>query len=533
MQQLLKWYERMTFQRKVTALLSAFIFIIFIALYAYIHTTTSKNIKEEVGKKALAVSETIATSSNVIDAFDENHSSADLQSYTDHVQKMIGAEFIVIGDHNEIRIAHPIANRIGKKMVGDDNTRALQQGESYISQETGSIGVSIRGKSPIIKDGEIVGVVSVGYLLKDIPQLVWAQNRSMLLLLIIFLIIGLAGSMSIAQYLKELLHKMEPEEIAALLLQKEAILQSTKEGIIAVDPNEHITMINQSAKDILELKQSVIHQPLHTISSFPLLKYASTHDGEQDIEHILTNEPVLLNVSSLMMDDVFYGAVVTFRKKTDLEKVTQELQSIQQYSEGLRAQTHEFSNKIHTLYGLLQLHHIEEAKQFIEEVFNTSSSYYPSLESQIEDPIIHGLLIAKYNIANEKGISFKMEDDSSLQRMENDTIRQVVLLTLGNLIDNAFTATQSAQHPVVQLHITDIGHDLVMEIDDNGEGISTAILDRLFEDGVTSKQKVGHGKGLFLVQQAIHAVGGDILLDESDLGGTRFMVILPQKGARI
>src|SRR5699024_11718984 len=74
----------------------------------------------------------------------------------------------VIGNQDEIRYAHPLEDRIGKQMVGDDNERALQKGESYVSRSKGSIGLSIRGKTPIIKDGEIVGVVSVGYLLDDI-----------------------------------------------------------------------------------------------------------------------------------------------------------------------------------------------------------------------------------------------------------------------------------------------------------------------------------------------------------------------------
>src|SRR5699024_10965129 len=116
--------------------------------------------------------------------------------------------------------------------------------------------------------------------------------------------------------------------------------------------------------------------------SFPLLQYARSNEMTQDTEYILNNELVLLNVIPLKMEGTLYGAVATFRKKTDLENVTQELSSIKQYSDGLRAQTHEFSNKIHTVYGLLQLEHYEDAKNFIEEELNTSSTYYPSLEDK-------------------------------------------------------------------------------------------------------------------------------------------------------
>ena len=526
-----QWYKQIKFQTKVLVLMNALIFIIFLALYLYIHSITSQNIQEEVGKKALAVSEAISASPSIIQAFDEDDPSANIQVYTDAIQHKIDAEFIVVGDKNEVRLAHPLKDRIGKKMVGDDNERALQDGKSYISKKEGSIGLSIRGKSPIIKDGDIVGVVSVGYLLEDIHKLVWKQNTPILFLLIVFLGIGMAGAFLIAQHLKKLLHKMEPEEIASLLLQKEAILQSVKEGIIAVDIHNRITLINEATKEMLQIETDVIGKRLDAILSFPLLHYAKTNEMSQDTEYIIKNEPVLMNVLSLKMDDTLYGAVLTFRKKTDLEKATRELSSIKQYSEGLRAQTHEFSNKIHTLYGLIQLQHYEEAKQFIEEELDTSSTYYPSLENQIKDAVIHGLLIAKYNIANEKGITFEIEKDSSLQKINDEQIRQCILLTLGNLIDNAFAATLSSNRPYVQLHITDVGNNIVLEVDDNGKGVPEAMIDQIFEDGITTKQTIGHGKGLFIVQRAVHALGGEILIDESDFGGARFIVILPKKGA--
>ena len=141
------------------------------------------------------------------------------------------------------------------------------------------------------------------------------------------------------------------------------------------------------------------------------------------------------------------------------------------------------------------------------------------------------MLIAKYNIANEKGITFEIEKDSSLQKINDEQIRQCILLTLGNLIDNAFAATLSSNRPYVQLHITDVGNNIVLEVDDNGKGVPEAMIDLIFEDGITTKQTIGHGKGLFIVQRAVHALDGEILIDESDFGGARFIVILPKKGA--
>src|SRR5699024_9996822 len=147
----------------------------------------------------------------------------------------------MVTDHQDaIRLDHQVGERIGKQMVGDDDERAVQKGESYDSRSKGSIGLSIRGKTPVIKDGEIVGVVSVGYLLDDINTLVLQKNKPILFLFVVFLIIGMFGSKFIASHLKKELHDMEPKEIAALLLQKDVILQSVKEGIIVVDNKNRI-----------------------------------------------------------------------------------------------------------------------------------------------------------------------------------------------------------------------------------------------------------------------------------------------------
>src|SRR5699024_11621724 len=113
-----------------------------------------QNIQEEVGKKALATSTTISNSPTIINAFDEEDPSAQIQAYTKSIQDKIDAEFIVIGNQDEIRYAHSLEDRIGKQMVCEDDERALQKGESYVFISIEIIGLSIRVKTPIIHDGE-------------------------------------------------------------------------------------------------------------------------------------------------------------------------------------------------------------------------------------------------------------------------------------------------------------------------------------------------------------------------------------------
>lgn len=527
------FYQRLRFQTKVMILTNLLILGIFIALSVYVHAVISHNIEEEVGKKALAVSNTIAEMPEIINAFDEKHPEYTIQPFTKSIRETIDAEFIVVGNQDEIRYSHTLEERIGKKMVGDDNGRALIEGESYISKQVGSIGLSVRGKSPIWKDGTIIGVVSVGYSIEDINELVWQKNKPIILLFLLFLFIGIAGSMLIAKHLKKLLHEMEPHEIAEIYMQKEAVLQSTKEGIIAVDVDNTITLFNTSAKQILHMDQvpndKIIGQPMERFVDFALFTYATNQRSVDDQEYILANEMVFMNTLPLERKGVVYGAIATFRKKTDMEQITKELSSIKQYTEGLRSQTHEFSNKMHTILGLLQLQYEQEAIDFIREEMNMETTNNPVMMNDIKEPAVQGLLIAKYNQANEQGIHFEILEGSQLEVVLSATYRDVILKVLGNIIDNAFMAVKETQHPTVFLFMTDIGADIVIEMDDNGPGIQQGKADQLFKDGYTTKQNHGHGKGLFLVKKAIHVLKGDIFLETSELKGARFVVIIPKE----
>src|SRR5699024_2865594 len=339
-------YDRFPFQTKVMLLMTLLIFSIFIVLTVYIFHTMQQSIKEEIGEKALAVSETIAHSPDTVEGFEEKEPSKTLQPLANSIQKEIDAEYIVIGNTEEIRYAHPMEDRLGEKMVGDDNERALEEGESYVSEKEGSLGPAIRGKSPVIHDGNIIGVVSVGYLLSDVNAIIWNKNQPILLLFVLFLLVGMGGAVFIGKHLKRLLFQMEPQEIAISLMQKDAILESAKEGIVAVDTANTITSINESAKEILNIEhlreQKLIGQSMSSFTSNTLLEKTSDHKANQDREVILEQAIVLMNIYSLIENEEQYGAVAIFRRKTELENVTKELMNIKQYANGLRAQTHEF-----------------------------------------------------------------------------------------------------------------------------------------------------------------------------------------------
>ena len=105
-----------------------------------------------------------------------------------------------MGNQQEIRYAHPTPDRIGEKMIGEDNERALRFGESYSSKSTGSLGNSLRAKAPVYLNGEIVGVVSVGFLVDSIDTIIWGYSKEIWLVLLGVCTAAIIGAVLIAKY---------------------------------------------------------------------------------------------------------------------------------------------------------------------------------------------------------------------------------------------------------------------------------------------------------------------------------------------
>lgn len=527
-------FIRFNLRGKMIALISILIICIFIIFAFFLHWFITETTEEQLGKRALSVANSVAWIPEVREAFHLEDPASVIQEIVTPIQQQTEAEFIVVGDVESIRYSHPQPEKIGKRMVGEDNDRALLHGETYVSTAEGSLGLSIRGKTPIYSaDGDIIGLVSVGFLNDDIQEIIKEQTSPLWLSLALMISLGLIGAVFIANHIKKLLHNMEPEEISQLVVQKEAILQSTHEGIIAVDTNGLVTMMNTKAQQLLFIKPGIENdyenKPLEDwLPHTRQMLDKPVHDKEM----ILGDTVVLVNQTPIHSKEEKLGTVLTFREKTELEGVIHELSRVKQYANAQRAQTHEFSNKLYTILGLLQLEQPEEAIDFIKKNQQIGQSWERSLTERIAEPIIHAILQGKLNQANELGVKMTIHPDSSLTYSFSEEEKDVLLTVLGNIIENAIEAVknQAPDKRRVSILFTDIGEDIMIEVEDSGSGIRKEDEPYLFDQGFSTKKGSHRGNGLALSRQAINQIGGYILLEDSDLGGACFSIILPKKG---
>ncbi|WP_332696889.1 sensor histidine kinase [Halalkalibacter lacteus] len=522
---------------KMTLLIGLLIIGMFTIMGAFLHFFFSETLETQLGERALSVAESVAHVPELKEAFAQEDPASVIQPLVTPIKEATGAEFIVVGNTNEIRYAHPFPDQIGKKMVGEDNDRALVHGESYVSKAIGSLGQSIRGKAPVrSSEGEIVGVVSVGFLMDDVQSIIKNYSKELWYVLISIVVIGIVGAIFIAHYIKNVLFGLEPEEISHLLLQKETILQSTHEGIIAVNNKGVITLINVAAQHLLskegtETDQFIGKHILDVLPNSRLHEVLEHGESQYNKEMLLGNHIVLVNRVPIYYDDTLIGAVSTFRNKTEIEKLTKELTRAKQYAEALRAQTHEFSNKMYTILGLIQLDKKDEAVDFIRRESNIQQKWIRFLVEKVPDPMVNAILLGKLNQANEQRVKMSIHPDSKLTYRLSDRKRDALVTVLGNLIQNAIDAVKEMANDErkVSIFFTDIGEDLVFEIEDSGTGVPDEIVANIFHQGFSTKEGSHRGIGLALTKQVLTEIEGSIFLEEGELGGACFVVTIPKK----
>ena len=509
----------------------------FVGIFAVHYISSS--LEEQIGQRALHVAKTIAAMPEIVRAVHGKNSDF-LVPLSLKLAEETDARFIVIGDRNGIRLAHPTPEKIGKSMLDDDNDsndRAIIQGRGFISKAEGSLGMSMRGKAPIYDEvGEqIIGVVSVGYLLNRVQTIIDKYRMT------IFLVIGIAFVVSVliailfARHFKKAIFGLEPEEIARMFEERNVTLQTVREGIISIDQSGRIATFNKTAIKTLELDPNtrLSGRPIQEVlPESEMLDVLDTGEPQFDQEFHLKNHSLIVNRLPIRGENgEVTGVVSSFRRKDELDMVSRKLTRIQQYAETLRSQSHEYSNKLHTIAGLIQIGATDKALQVIGQETVDHQALIQLLLKAVPDPVLAGCLLGKYNRARELGLQLNIDPESHMTDLPEQLPREQLVSILGNILDNAMEATYR-NHGAggrVELTMTDMGNDLIFEVEDQGPGIPEDQKPRIFEKGFTSKDEDGHGYGLHLVQNLINGLNGSICIETADIGGCRFIIYIPKK----
>lgn len=485
--------------------------------------------------RSLAVADSVAALPAVRAAVRDGDPDGTLQPLAEQIRMATGATFIVITDVAGIRFTHPNPERIGE-MVSTDPEPALS-GDRWSGTQEGTLGVSVRGKVPIMGDGgTVIGIVSVGFLQAEVGSQLLSQLPTLGVFLAAALVLGAVGSLLLSRHLKSQTFGLEPAEIAGLLEQREAILHGIREGAVAVDLDGRITLVNDEARRLLSVDPSAVGRRVDEVVGAGRVRDVLVGVLDRPDQLVITEGRVLVaNRMPIYIHGVVTGAVVTFRDRTELAEVLRELEGVRTVTDALRVQAHEFSNRLHTIVGLVELGRHGEAVRLSTEDAVVHQELIETLLGRVGDPTLSALLLAKAVVASERGISLRLSDDTLLVD-EIDDPRDLVTV-IGNLVDNALDAVAAGPTSGgrwVNVGVRAEAEAIIVRVHDSGPGVDPANLDRLFEEGFTTKEPGSQpmrGLGLALVQQVVRRRGGEISV--STEGGAVFIARLPRMRADV
>ena len=484
---------------------------------------------QEYLSRALTLAKAISVMPDVIylvETGDRNHQIPKLALV---IASRTSASYIVITDRNGVRLSHPNPALIGQRV--DDAQDALA-GASTTTFNKGSLGLSANGRTPIFDaNHKVIGIVSAGYLTYTFSGEVKHLQNSFIFLGFGIIFLGFILAEILARTLKNRRMESELIEVTSKYQEREAMLHAIKEGVITLSPDRKILLINDEAMRLLDLKKQVVGQAIDAV--LPQGRLLDLIEGEtlQGDDEIVLNDNFSLRINTRPVRHLGQqiGHVITLRDRTEHIGLMREIDSITNLTDALRAQQHEYANRIHALTGLIELGRFDDARKYLGEISNMDADLAEKLTDRIANQTVTALLLAKVAIAREKGVALEIDPQTSLDDISLDSNAQITVI--GNLIDNALDAVAGTTDGQVRLTLeSSLSNTKIITVRDNGIGLPEPRPDVVFQDGFSTKVSEGsshRGLGLAIVSRLVKQSGGTITCYNNR--GAVFVVEIPTK----
>jgi two-component system CitB family sensor kinase len=340
--------------------------------------------------------------------------------------------------------------------------------------------------------------------------------------------IGVLASWLLARTIKRVTFGLELQDFAALLQEREAMLHGIREGVVCFDQRGRLTVVNTEAEHLLGLTPAAVGRSADELVPPGRLRDVLTGRIEGgDLEVLSDDYLLVVNRRQVCLGGRSIGSVVTLRDRTEQESLLRELRALGGLTSTLRAQEHEYANRLHAMSVLLDMGELDEARDYLAELSAGVIGRAEDLRSRISPPALAALLTAKIAVAAEQAVELVVTGDSHLDQPRS---RGADLMSIiGNLVDNALEALAGRPEPrIVTVDLDDEHDDVRIVVTDNGPGIAAENPGVVFQDGWSTKTAstgARRGLGLALVHRLVRRAGGTIDVSSGD--GTCFEVRLP------
>ncbi len=345
--------------------------------------------------------------------------------------------------------------------------------------------------------------------------------------LLISMAVGITGSIMVARWLRRQTFGLELDELTNLIQQQEATFHGIRDAVIGLDGDGRLQFANQEGIRLLRLPSRFLHRPASVLVPTGRLQDALLGRLEgRDLVVVHEDHVLILNRRPVVVSDRLLGHVVTIADRTESETLLRELDGMLGLTEALRAQAHDFSNRMHTIVGLIELGATAEAMAFATGLTARDTELAARLSTEVRHPMIVALLLAKSAVAAERGVALRLAPSAPIA--PDVPVPSDLLTVIGNLVDNAIEATVGRDPAWVEVQLAHRDANLCIRVSDSGPGVADESAEMIFVDGYTTKTASGIGRrglGLALVRQLVRRRGGTVSVSR-DVGAI-FEVHLP------
>ena len=525
-------------QRKISATQIILVVSLTIILAIIGIVTNIKFEKDKTDRNLQNISETIATSPSFMENDIQNGTAQDqvnLMRYLDSLKKSLyDVDVISIVNKNNQRFYHTNHSLIGTQYDGEQPDFSPVEKTFYIVNTNGPSGAQRRAYSALYSEtGEYLGFIMVIILTEHVNENITQIITTYAILAVVAIVIELFITSRISKSIKNSLLGYEPDTISAMYLVRDNILESLKEGIIAVDKDGTILFTNNSAVKMLDKSSTAtefIGKNIEQIKNGNVIKTVlNGSEKEFGIQgQRMDGTDVIIDRIPIKHEEDPIDTICILHDRAEYTKLMEDLAGTRYLVDSMRANNHDFTNKLHVILGLIQMEMYDQATSYIENITMVQRASISKIMNCISEPALAALLIGKTARAAELNVKFTLRDGSHFSNTDMHIPTEVLITVIGNLIENAFESMNAKEPNPSNPNELIIGlfskeDSILITVDDTGLGISEENKQRIFENGFSTKGE-NRGTGLYQVKTMVENFGGLITVDSQENVGTSFFV---------
>ena len=327
----------------------------------------------------------------------------------------------------------------------------------------------------------------------------------------------------------------EPDVFTAMYQMRNNILETLEEGILAVDHNQIIQYANDAAVKMLcgENRKILSGLSIDELDDPVLSNVMKNGDREAGVS--LTGENIILDRVPIMEENRSVGAIGILHNRSEYIKLMEDLSGTRYLVDSMRANNHDFTNKLHVILGLIQMEMYDEATSYIQNISMVQRENISKVMKAVNEPAVAALLIGKISRASELNVEFILRDGCYYMPSDMNLPSSMLITVIGNLLDNAFEAMNDMDdittHKSLMVGIYSKPGAVLITVDDTGPDIKETDLPFVFERfyKADSSRSV-HTKGLYQVKSLVESLGGKITVESQVGDGTSFSVSFADHG---